>query len=105
MNARFKSWVTHFKEFILGKTKIPLIPLKPKENIKAMLQEAVTRRAGVHVICEDRDYTGEILKLDQEKAQLILKHFTGGLTTIIPFTDIKKVNILPSGVRQIQSRR
>lgn len=105
MKARFKSWVTDFKQFILGKTKPPLITIKPKQDAPAMLQKAIELRAGVHVICEDRDYTGEIVKLDQQKAQLILKHFTGSLTTIIPFSEIRKVNILPSGVRQVQRRR
>ncbi len=66
------------------------------------IQKALYKKAAVHVIYSDRSFTGDIVKLDQDRQQLVVKNFDKRVTTIIRLADIKRISLVPDSVRKSQ---
>ena len=60
-------------EFFNGKVSTPA-PLED-ERIIDIIQQALRKNKGVHVIFSNKSFTGDIVKYDQERRQLIVKNF------------------------------
>lgn len=71
----------------------PEKPIDPK--IIATIETAMAKKTGVHVIYQQRDFTGSILKFDQNRSQLVIENFKGSITMIIHLKEIHKISILP----------
>ena len=70
------------------------------ENNTAILSSielALKKKSGIHVI-----FTGDIVKYDQERQQLIVKNFNKSMSTIIRIPDIQRVRLVPQTVRVAQ---
>lgn len=72
------------------------------ENILRNIDLAMRKKAGVHVIFADKSFTGDIIKYDKERGQLIVKNFQKSMSTIIRIADIKRISIVPNEVRKSQ---
>lgn len=102
MKKIFLPMMDHFNNFILGKNKLQPIKIRPKQDIKQMIQRALDKKSAVHVIYSDRDFIGDIVKYDGQKEQLILQNFKRSITLIIQFNEIKKVSLIPDNIRKSQ---
>ncbi|NMX24869.1 hypothetical protein HGP05_10525 [Streptococcus sanguinis] len=80
-------------EFISGKKN----EQGPEDSgrILRTIELALRKQSGVHVIFLDKSFTGDIVKYDRERQQLIIKNFKKSMTTIIRVQDIKRISLVP----------
>ena len=62
------------------------------------------KKQGVHVIFQNKSFTGDIVKYDQERKQLIVKNFKKSMSTIIRISDIQKISLVPHTIRIAQQK-
>ncbi|KXT73432.1 hypothetical protein STRDD10_01514 [Streptococcus sp. DD10] len=72
------------------------------ETVLRNIDLAIRKQAGVHVIFADKSFTGDIIKYDQERGQLVVKNFRKSMSTIIRVADIKRISLVPNEVRKSQ---
>ena len=72
-------------------------------NILQTIETALQKKSGVHVIFSDKSFTGDIVKYDKERQQLIVKNFSAA-STIIRISDIKRIRLVPNSIREAQKR-
>ena len=67
------------------------------------IQLALYKKAAVHVIYSNqKSITGEIVKWDQDRQQLIVKNFSKNMSAIIRLRTIQKISLVPEGIRKSQ---
>lgn len=89
-------------EFFNGKVSTPA-PLED-ERIIEIIQQALRIKQGVHVIFSNKSFTGDIVKYDQERRQLIVKNFKKSMSTIIRISEIQKISLVPNNIRIAQQK-
>ena len=89
-------------EFISGKKN----EQGPEDSgrILRTIELALRKQSGVHVIFLDKSFTGDIVKYDRERLQLIIKNFKKSMTTIIRVQDIKRISLVPNNIREAQKK-
>lgn len=95
-----KSFITDLKDLL-----IDFIESKPKENqvkislhdnqLIANIQTAISEQVPVHLIANQKSYTGLIVKYDKNEGQIIFNNSQNKLTSIITLKDIEKISPLP----------
>ncbi|MDU4887312.1 MAG: hypothetical protein E6X42_01940 [Streptococcus parasanguinis] len=85
-----------------GKVSTPA-PLED-ERIIDIIQQALRKKQGVHVIFSNKSFTGDIVKYDQERRQLIVKNFKKSMSTIIRISEIQKISLVPNNIRIAQQK-
>lgn len=99
---KFLSALQHqLADFMNGK-KVDETTLRLSQDILRTLDLAMRKQAGVHVIYSDKSFTGDIVRFDQKRGQLIVKNFQKSMSTIIRVADIKRISLVPNEVRQSQ---
>ncbi|MDO4666885.1 MAG: hypothetical protein Q4A90_03505 [Streptococcus sp.] len=73
-------------------------------RILRTIELALRKNSGVHVIFLDKSFTGDIVKYDKERQQLIVKNFKKNMTTIIRILDIKRISLVPNNIREAQKK-
>ena len=67
------------------------------------IELALYKKAAVHVIYSNqKSITGEIVKWDQDRQQLIVKNFSKKMSAIIRLRTIQKISLVPEGIRKSQ---
>ena len=89
-------------EFFNDKTSLPA-PLQDGKTIQ-IIELALRKKQGVHVIFQNKSFTGDIVKYDQERKQLIVKNFKKSMSTIIRISDIQKISLVPHTIRIAQQK-
>lgn len=89
-------------EFFNDKTSRPA-PLEDDKIIQ-IIELALRKKQGVHVIFQNKSFTGDIVKYDQERKQLIVKNFKKSMSTIIRISDIQKISLVPHTIRIAQQK-
>lgn len=89
-------------EFFNGKVSTPA-PIED-ERITEIIQQALRKKQGVHVIFSNKSFTGDIVKFDQERRQLIVKNFKKSMSTIIRISEIQKISLVPNNIRIAQQK-
>ncbi|MGT2711046.1 hypothetical protein [Streptococcus oriscaviae] len=95
----------HINRF-LGNSQ-PDVSDKPdeKKDLLNTIQLALYKKAAVHVIYGNKSFTGDIVKWDDKRQQLILKNFKKSVTSIIRMRDIKRISLVPDSIRQSQRQK
>ena len=75
------------------------------DSLTATIKEAVLKKTAVHIILADTSFTGDIIKFDTERQQIIVKNFAKNVTRIIGISDIRKMSFVPSTVQTAQKNR
>lgn len=76
------------------------------KSVMDKIQLALYKKAAVHVIYSDqKSITGEIIKWDEERQQLIVKNFSKNMSAIIRLRSIQKISLVPEGIRISQKAR
>ena len=94
----------HIRELVEPSKKSPDIVLKTNQLLHTILQ-AQKEHEAVHVIYLDKSFTGDIVKYDTSRQQIVVKNFTKNVTRIIRTTDIKRLRFVPSTVQRAQKNR
>ncbi|WP_049502990.1 hypothetical protein [Streptococcus oralis] len=80
------------------------IPEK-SDPLIARLEEALAQKKAVHIIFAETSFTGDIIKFDTDRQQIIVKNFAKNVTRIIRIPDIRKISFVPSTVQTAQKNR
>jgi len=71
-------------------------------SLIATIEQAIQKKSAVHVILSETSFTGDIVKYDVSRQQIIVKNFTRNVTRIIRIGDIKRIRFVPSTVEKAQ---
>ena len=75
------------------------------DSLTATIKEALLKKTAVHIIFSDTSFTGDIIKFDTDRQQIIVKNFAKNVTRIIGISDIRKMSFVPSTVQTAQKNR
>ena len=102
MRQTFKLVLDKLHGFLNGNDDHPQIE---DNSLTAMIEQAIQRKTAVHVILAETSFTGDIVKHDANRQQIIVKNFTKNVTRIIRTADIKRLRFVPSTVQRAQKNR
>ena len=102
MRQAFQLVLDKLHSFLNGNDDHPQIE---DNSLTAMIEQAIQKKAAVHVILAETSFTGDILKHDANRQQIIVKNFTKNVTRIIRTADIKRLRFVPSTVQRAQKNR
>ena len=99
MRQTFKLVLDKLQGFLNGNAE----PHQTEDNsLTATIEQAIQKKSAVHVILAETSFTGDIVKYDVSRQQIIVKNFTKNVTRIIRISDIKRLRFVPSTVQQAQ---
>ena len=75
------------------------------DSLTSAIKEALLKKTAVHIIFSDTSFTGDIIKYDKDRQQIIVKNFAKNVTRIIRIPDIRKISFVPSTVQTAQKNR
>ena len=99
MRQTFKLVLNKLQSFLNGNDDHPQIE---DNSLTAMIEQAIQKKSAVHIILADTSFTGDIVKYDVSRQQIIVKNFTRNVTRIIRIGDIKRIRFVPSTVEKAQ---
>ena len=100
MRQTFKLVLDKLHGFLNGNDDHPQIE---DNSLTAMIEQAIQKKTtAVHIILAETSFTGDIVKYDVSRQQIIVKNFTRNVTRIIRIGDIKRIRFVPSTVEKAQ---
>ena len=102
MRQAFQLVLDKLHSFLNGNDYHPQIE---DNSLTAMIEQAIQKKTAVHVILAETSFTGDIVKYDTSRQQIIVKNFTKNVTRIIRISDIKRLRFVPSTVQRAQKNR
>ena len=96
MRQAFQLVLDKLHSFLNGNDNHPQIE---DNSLTAMIEQAIQKKTAVHVILAETSFTGDILKHDAIRQQIIVKNFS---KNVIRISDIKRLRFVPSTVQQAQ---
>ena len=102
MRQTFKLVLDKLQGFLNGNDE----PHQTEDNsLTATIEQAIQKKTAVHVILAETSFTGDIVKYDTSRQQIVVKNFTKNVTRIIRIADIKRLRFVPSTVQRAQKNR
>ncbi|KXU05992.1 hypothetical protein [Streptococcus oralis] len=99
MRQTFKLVLDKLQGFLNGNAE----PHQTEDNsLTATIKQAIQKKSAVHVILAETSFTGDIVKYDTNRQQIIVKNFSKNVTRIIRISDIKRLRFVPSTVQKAQ---
>ena len=74
-------------------------------SLTASIEEAIQKQTAVHLILSDTSFTGDIIKYDSDRQQIIAKNFAKNVSRIIRISDIQRIRFVPSTIQTAQKNR
>lgn len=102
MRHKFQQVLDKIHDFLNGHEE----PDQTENNsLIASIEEAIQKQTAVHLILSETNFTGDIIKYDQQRQQIIVKNFAKNVTRIIRISDIQRLRFVPSTVQTAQKNR
>ena len=102
MRHKFQQVLDKIHDFLNGHDQ----PDQAESNsLTASIEEAIQRQTAVHLILSDTSFTGDIIKYDSDRQQIIAKNFAKNVSRIIRISDIQRIRFVPSTVQTAQKNR
>ena len=102
MRQAFQLVLDKLHSFLNGNDDHPQIE---DNSLTAMIEQAIQKQTAVHLILSAPSFTGDIIKYDQQRQQIIVKNFAKNVTRIIRISDIQRLRFVPSTVQTAQKNR
>ena len=102
MKLLFKKTLEKVLSFLYGQDEPTPIQ---NNSLATTIQQAIQKKTAVHIIFSDTSFTGDIIKFDTDRQQIIVKNFAKNVTRIIRIPDIQKISFVPSTVQTAQKNR
>ncbi|KXT87502.1 hypothetical protein [Streptococcus oralis] len=102
MRYTFKQVLDKIQDFLRGYDERDH---SENDSLIATIEQAIQKEAAVHVILAETSFTGDIVKYDASRQQIVVKNFTKNVTRIIRIPDIKRLRFVPSTVQRAQKNR
>lgn len=99
MRYTFKQVLDKIQDFLSGHDEQDYSENDP---LISTIEQAIQKKTAVHVILAETSFTGDIVKYDVSRQQIIVKNFTKNVTRIIRIGDIKRIRFVPSTVEKAQ---
>ena len=99
MRQAFQLVLDKLHSFLNGNDDHPQIE---DNSLTAMIEQAIQKKTAVHIILAETSFTGDIVKHDAIRQQIIVKNFSKNVTRIIRISDIKRLRFVPSTVQKAQ---
>ena len=102
MRHKFQQVLDKIHDFLNGHDQ----PDQTESNsLTASIEEAIQKQTAVHFILSDTSFTGDIIKYDSDRQQIIAKNFAKNVSRIIRISDIQRIRFVPSTVQTAQKNR
>ena len=102
MRHKFQQVLDKIHDFLNGHEE----PDQTETNsLTATIEEAIQKQTAVHLILSDTSFTGDIIKYDSDRQQIIAKNFAKNVSRIIRISDIQRIRFVPSTVQTAQKNR
>ena len=102
MRHKFQQVLDKIHDFLNGHEE----PDQTESNsLTASIEEAIQKQTAVHLILSDTSFTGDIIKYDSDRQQIIAKNFAKNVSRIIRISDIQRIRFVPSTVQTAQKNR
>ncbi|WP_314008318.1 hypothetical protein [uncultured Streptococcus sp.] len=102
MRHKFQQVLDKIHDFLNGHDQ----PDQAESNsLTASIEEAIQKQTAVHLILSDTSFTGDIIKYDSDRQQIIAKNFAKNVSRIIRISDIQRIRFVPSTVQTAQKNR
>ena len=102
MRHKFQQVLDKIHDFLNGHDQ----PDPTESNsLTATIEEAIQKQTAVHLILSETSFTGDTIKYDQQRQQVIVKNFAKNVTRIIRISDIQRLRFVPSTVQTAQKNR
>ena len=102
MRYTFKHALDKIQDFLNGHDERDY---SENDSLIATIEQAIQKQTAVHVILAETSFTGDIVKYDTNRQQIVVKNFTKNVTRIIRIADIKRLRFVPSTVQTAQKNR
>ena len=99
MRYTFKQVLDKIQDFLSGHNEQDYSEI---DSLISTIEQAIQKKTAVHVILAETSFTGDIIKHDANRQQIIVKNFSKNVTRIIRISDIKRLRFVPSTVQQAQ---
>ena len=99
MKYTFKHVLDKIQDFLSGHDEQDY---SENDSLISTIEQAIQKKTAVHVILAETSFTGDIVKYDVSRQQIIVKNFTRNVTRIIRIGDIKRIRFVPSTVEKAQ---
>ena len=99
MRYTFKHVLDKIQDFLSGHDERDY---SENDSLIATIEQAIQKKTAVHVILTETSFTGDIVKYDVSRQQIIVKNFSKNVTRIIRISDIKRLRFVPSTVQKAQ---
>ena len=99
MRYTFKQVLDKIRDFLSGHDEQDY---SENDSLINTIEQAIQKKTAVHVILSETSFTGDIVKYDTSRQQIIVKNFTRNVTRIIRIGDIKRIRFVPSTVEKAQ---
>ena len=99
MRYTFKQVLDKIQDFLSGHDEQDY---SENDSLISTIEQAIQKKTAVHVILAETSFTGDIVKYDVSRQQIIVKNFTRNVIRIIRIGDIKRIRFVPSTVEKAQ---
>ncbi|RSJ69800.1 hypothetical protein D8801_06345 [Streptococcus oralis] len=99
MRYTFKHVLDKIQDFLSGQDERDY---SENDSLIATIEQAIQKKTAIHVILAETSFTGDIVKHDANRNQIIVKNFSKNVTRIIRISDIKRLRFVPSTVQKAQ---
>lgn len=99
MRYTFKQVLDKIQDFLSGHDEQDYFE---NDSLISTIEQSIQKKTAVHVILAETSFTGDIVKYDTSRQQIIVKNFTRNVTRIIRIGDIKRIRFVPSTVEKAQ---
>ena len=99
MRYTFKQVLDKIQDFLSGHDEQDY---SENDSLISTIEQAIQKKTAVYVILAETSFTGDIIKHDANRQQIIVKNFSKNVTRIIRISDIKRLRFVPSTVQQAQ---
>ena len=102
MRHKFQQVLDKIHDFLNGHDQ----PDQSESNsLTASIEEAIQKQTAVHLILSNTSFTGDIIKYDSDRQQIIAKNFAKNVSRIIRISDIQRIRFVPSTIQTAQKNR
>jgi len=99
MRYTFKQVLDKIQDFLSGHNEQDY---SENDSLISTIEQAIQKKTAVHIILAETSFTGDIIKHDAIRQQIIVKNFSKNVTRIIRISDIKRLRFVPSTVQKAQ---
>ena len=99
MRYTFKQVLDKIQDFLSGHDEQDY---SENDSLISTIEQAIQKKTAVHVILAETSFTGDIVKYDVSRQQIIVKNFPKNVARIIRISDIKRLRFVPSTVQKAQ---